>query len=214
MELDILSYLMGKGSGGGGGVPIFPQTNVVQKVYNGNFTTFNITQKGYYAAVGFADGSKTVAITHSTTATVVDEDSKTVQSGNYGSAVVGLIVSADAGDTITISSGSYNRGGMIIVFIPDTVKRFGDIELVVAKDSEAVATISQMTKNYCFYFAGSTGSDNVTATKTSPGTEQWAGEVTAPITRHIYGAYDNAVTATASGSSYATNYAMVFEVGV
>lgn len=196
----------------GGGI-IFPE-EAVSLYYSGNLSTVTFTNDGYYAVLGVIDGYSSSSISFSVVgATVIESGNKTSVNSGYGSALTGILLHADAGDSISISGISVSRQAMIVLHITNATV-LSSLDLNVEKDRTLSKTIQNIHNQYCFYIAGSTGDNSVSVNFTTTDELKWSAQATSPVRIHKYGAFEGTdeINCTVTGSSYATNYAMFFGV--
>jgi len=202
-------------SGGGGGI-VFPgDTDIVQTIYTGGVTTVSLSKKGYYIIVAAMDGSSSSSVSYSVSggATLVKQDVKSENQSSWGGrAFCGVIYSDNSGG-VTVSCTSLSRSAMIVLYVTDVASSFSDILLACGKDNAASVSVNSVSKDYCFFAAGTTGDNNPSATITTENTKKMDKSFTNPSKIHKYGVCEGsgAVTASASGTSYATNYGVIVE---
>lgn len=199
-------------SGGGSGI-VFPGSETVARYYIGRLTTVTFSESGYYAVLGAIDGSSSASISFSVSgATVIESDNKTSVNSSWGSAATGILLFANAGNSITITGTTIARQVMIVISIPNA-STLSSLDLTVEKDRPISKTIQNTVKQYCFFMAGTTGDNGVSVNVTSDNERKWYGEATNPAKLHKYGAFEgnSAISCNVQGTSYATNYALFFE---
>lgn len=176
--------------------------------------TYTFLSDGIYAVCAAIDGSSSSVISYTANGPTIlkEETQKTINSSWSGSAL-GLVCSASSGDTITVTGTSVARSVMTIVDLSVFASGISNISLSVGKDNPATMQ-KTIDGNYVFCAVGTTGSNAPSASITQTGlTAELYNEASSPVTIHKCGAYvgNGTIDASASGSSYSTNYIMMVE---
>ena len=197
-------------SGGGEPHSIF-NADIVSQEYDGNIGTYQFDKAGYYLAYCVCDGSSSSTMSHSVTgANVVKQVTDNVVKTSYSSSFIGLIINASDGGSVTFSCNSVARSKMNVTYLTTHVSSFTDLTLQLDKDADVSIESFARTKDVVACAAGTTGSESVSVVVTSDTEPKYYMENASAL--HKVAMYDDcqAVTATAKGSSYASNYVIAF----
>ena len=195
--------------------PVCVLVNVLSVKYLSIIGQYTFPDDGVYAICAVIDGTSASEISYSLSgATLIKEKSQQAVQSTWAGWCLGVVCSAQAGDSITVSGTGVNRSVMTVVALSSIATDISDITMSVGKDS-AVTLQKTITDSYVFCASGTTGDDSIPSssiTVTGLSTELY-NQTRTPVKSHTCGIYSGSgdITGSAQGTSYATNYVMMFE---